>query len=425
MNAMEAKQQHITRAANIRRERQSMNDRHQWPSISYEKIPWDRNYDELLFIPKSRRRKITSSYEAAIPLEIAHRTVTLPVDLIEELGEVAAELARFDAKQEARGYKLPALLLRSESAASSQIENLTSSVRNVAAAEISPDAPRNAQIIAGNVAAMRKALATQGTLTAACIQAIHKELMGLTNEERAGQLRSEQVWIGGTHYSPHGARFVPPTAQRVPSCLGDLSSFTLRNDVNPIAQAAIAHAQFETIHPFVDGNGRTGRALIHKQISDSGILKHATIPVSAGLLHNINDYLQALDDYHAGDYERITRELLRALETALQIGSLAAVQIDEVIERWKSSLPQRRGSAILRLPELLVEQPVINAEFTAKALGITDRAARNLLEQACEYGIVEQSGNSRRGKRYQATELIDILEEMTSSPGIRRLLSQS
>lgn len=401
-----------------------MSDQHQWPGISYEEIPWDRNYDDLLFVPKSRRRKITSSYEAAVPLEIAHRAVVLPADLIEELGEVSVELARFDANQEARGYKLPALLLRSESAASSQIENLTSSVRNVAAAEISLDAPRNAQLIAGNVAAMRKALAIQGALSVEGILAVHEELMGLTSEAGAGQLRSEQVWIGGTPYSPHGARFVPPAAQRVPFCLEDLISFVLRDDVNPIAQVAIAHAQFETIHPFIDGNGRAGRALIHKQIADSGILRHATLPVSAGLLHSVNDYLQALDDYHNGNYEHITRELLKAFETALRIGSIAAAQIDEVIERWRGSLPQRRGSAILRLPELLVEQPVVNAAFVAKALDVTDRAARNLLEQACECGIIEQSGSSRQGRRYQATELIDILEEMASNSGIKRLLVQ-
>lgn len=401
-----------------------MDTQSQWPSISYEEVHWDRNYDDLLFVPKSRRRKISSSYHAAIPLEIAHRAISLPTDLIEELGGISAKLARFDAKQETRGYKLPALLLRSESAASSQIENLTSSVRNVAAAEISLDAPRNALLIAGNVAAMRKSLDTQDPLTAESIQAIHKELMGLTDEANAGQLRSEQVWIGGTPYSPHGAQFVPPTAQRVPSCLEDLVLFSQRDDINPIALTAIAHAQFETIHPFIDGNGRTGRALIHKHIADLGILRHATLPVSAGLLHNINDYLEALNVYHDGNYERITRELLKALETALQIGAVAARQIDEVIERWRGSLPQRRGSAILRLPELLVEQPVINTAFTAKALGITDRAARTLLEQACEYGILEQSGSSRQGRRYQATELIDILEEMASNPGVKRLLSR-
>lgn len=401
-----------------------MNTQSQWPCISYEEAPWDRDYNDLLFVPKSRRRKISSSYQAAIPLEIAHRTVNLPTDLIEDLGEVSAELARFDAKQESRGYKLPALLLRSESAASSQIENLTSSVRNVAAAEISLTAPHNALLIAGNVAAMRKSLATHGPLSAESIQAIHKELMEPADEENAGQLRSEQVWIGGTPYSPHGAQFVPPTAQRVPSCLKDLALFSRRDDINPIALAAITHAQFETIHPFIDGNGRTGRALIHKQLADLRILKHATLPVSAGLLHNINDYLEALNAYHDGNYEHITRELLNALETALQIGAIAARQIDEVIERWRNSLPQRRGSAILRLPELLVEQPVVNAAFTAKALGITDRAARNLLEQACECGILEQSGNSRQGRRYQATELIDILEEMASNPGVKRLLSR-
>ena len=131
---------------------------------------------------------------------------------------------------------MPALLLRSESAASSQIENLTSSVRNVALAEVCSDAPHNARLIAGNVAAMRTALSQSGELTAETIRAVHKSLIDPTDQSFGGEFRTEQVWVGGTAYSPHGALFVPPHAERISECIEDLAAYVRRGDVNPHRQ---------------------------------------------------------------------------------------------------------------------------------------------------------------------------------------------
>ena len=117
-----------------------------WPAVEYETLPWHRNPDELMGVSKTRRRKILSTYEAAIPALIANLDVSLPMELCNRMAELSASLARFDAQQTARGYNLPSLLLRSESAASSQIENLTSSVRNITLAELSDTAPANARL---------------------------------------------------------------------------------------------------------------------------------------------------------------------------------------------------------------------------------------------------------------------------------------
>ena len=135
-----------------------------WPGITYETCAWERDPDDLALVPKSRRRKILPTYEAAVPASIAALPVEIPAQLARRIAEVEVSLARFDTAQEARGYSLSALLLRSESSSSSQIERLTSSVRNVALAELSSKAPSNALIIAGNVAAMREALGQSGDL---------------------------------------------------------------------------------------------------------------------------------------------------------------------------------------------------------------------------------------------------------------------
>ena len=344
----------------------------------------------------------------------------MPAELGRRIAEVEAAVARFDEAQSARGYDLPALLLRSESSSSSQIERLTSSVRNVALAELTDKVPANAFLIAGNVAAMREALRQEGPAGIGSICAIHDTLMARTAEQKG--LRSEQVWIGGAPYSPHGADFVPPCAARVPECLEDLCEFGEREDVSPVAKAAVFHAQFETIHPFTDGNGRTGRALLHRMLVRDEVLRYSTLPVSAGLLHDMESYMDALGAYHEGHIEPIIRCLADALELAVVIGSRIAADMDEVLEEWREANTDRAGSASHRLPALLVTQPVVNAAYVAGCLGISERAARDLIETACERGILARIGNAKRGVFYQASALLEILEEASSLEGIRRIV---
>ena len=393
-----------------------------WPSISYETRTWDRGHDELALIPKSRRRKILPTYEAAVPAEIARQAVSLSPKLERRITDVEVAVARFDEAQGSRDWNLPALLLRSESSSSSQIERLTSSVRNVALAELSGKAPANALLIAGNVAAMREALQQNGPVSIGSICGIHDTRMAGTAERKG--LRDVQVWIGGTPYSPHGASFVPPHASRVRECLDDLVAFGGREDVSPIAKAAIFHAQFETIHPFTDGNGRTGRMLVHRMLANDEVLLHSTLPVSAGLLHDVERYMGALDTYHAGEVEPIISCLADALELAVVIGSRIASDVDAILDAWRAVNTDRAGSASHGLPALLVEQPVVNAAYVAGHLGITDRAARTLVETACERGILQKMGDAKRGAFYQADELIGILEEASNLQGIRRIAAR-
>ena len=393
-----------------------------WPGITYETYEWERDSDELTLIPKSRRRKILPTYEAAVPASIAALPVEISASLARRIAEVEVSLARFDQAQAARQYALPALLLRSESSSSSQIERLTSSARNVALAELSDKAPTNALLIASNVAAMREALKQSGKIDIDFICAIHDTLMRGTRETLG--LRNEQVWIGGTPYSPHGASFVPPHADCVQTCLNDLVAFGAREDVSPIAKAAIFHAQFETIHPFTDGNGRTGRALLHRMLAADEVLLHAMLPMSAGLLHDVERYMKALDAYHNGEIEPIIECLADALELSVVIGSRIASDVDEILVGWAVSNTDRMGSASHRLPALLVEQPVVNITYVASHLEITDRAARNLVEIACERGILAKMGNAKRGAFYQAPDLIAVLEEASNLEGIRRIATR-
>lgn len=395
----------------------------QWPPIGHETLPWHRDSDDFELIPKSARRRILPTYEAAVPLFIRDRDVALPAALMGRIADVSAEMARFDAHQQQRGYDLPALLLRSESAASSQIEHLTSSVRNVALAEVSDDAPQNARLIAGNVVAMREALSSSDALDVEDILAVHRVLIERGGYSFGGMLRDEPVWIGGTAYSPHGALYVPPKFELVPAYLDDMVAYAARSDVNSLVKAAVLHAQFETVHPFIDGNGRTGRALLHKVLRHDSMLIHTTLPVSAGLLHNIDAYMTSISRYQEGDPVAVVEQLVDALELAMAIGTLVARDIDAVIGTWRERITERAGSGIHRLPGLLVEQPVVNTAFVARKMDITQRAASTMVSRACEYGMLRPMGNRHRGEYYQADALISVLEEVSSIQGIRRMVA--
>ena len=184
--------------------------------------------------------------------------------------------------------------MRSESAASSKIENLTASARAIAQAELTGHAGGNASVIVSNDQAMRAALELAGQIDGHTILQMHDALLGPTQPDIAGRWRDQQVWIGGGHASPHDAMFVPPRHERVPAAIEDLIGFIDRDDVPVLAQAALAHAQFATIHPFPDGNGRTGRALIHAELRKRRLTRNVTVPVSAGLLVDTDACFEAL-----------------------------------------------------------------------------------------------------------------------------------
>lgn len=394
-----------------------------WPAVTTEEVSWDIRDDDIFLIPKSRRRKITPTYKAAIPATISGQTLQLPSETIEQLADTRSRLARFDEKQAALSFNMPSLLLRSESAASSQIENLTSSARNIALAELSPTAPKNAQIIVGNIEAMRRALSFEGPLTIDDIRSIHQALLQREDTSFAGIFREEQVWVGGTSYSPHEALFVPPVATRITECLKDLCQFVQQDTLDPLAKAAIVHAQFETIHPFIDGNGRTGRTLLHRLLRDDGIITNGTLPISAGLLHNIDAYMDALSLYQQGNPLPLIEQLVSALDLAMSVAQKTSAHISEIVGNWHNHITERANAKIHQLPAVLIEQPVVDSSYIAKQLDITQRAATNLINRACEYGILRPLGNARRGDYYQAVDIIDVLDEISSIAGIRRLIA--
>ena len=225
------------------------------------------------------RRRHSGVYGAALVPLIADRALRLPADVLALSEEATVEIARFDSELGREVAPFASVLLRSESASSSMIENLTSGAKEIALAELGSRDKRNATEIVGNVDAMNAALELANRLDQRAILAMHAALVARHEPDIAGGWRHEQVWIGGDSFGPHGATFVPPHHDHVPSLMADLVGFIRRLDMPALAHAAVAHAQFETIHPFPDGNGRTGRALVHAMLRAHGLTRNVTVPV--------------------------------------------------------------------------------------------------------------------------------------------------
>lgn len=409
--------------------RQISTEDFQWPAISYEEVVWkepQEDFEELGLNPLGPNRSSESYYQAALPLLIAERSVTIPDELSTRISSILVEMARFDVELAQRADNVPSMLLRSESSASSQIDRLVSSPRNVALAEVYSKAPSDAAPIVADMEATRKALELPKGLSLDGIIEVHSELIGdrkLDNLDHSAleKLRQNPVWFGGTSLTPHSALFVPPAFHRVPEYMEDLIEFGTRSDLNPVVKAAILYAQFQTVHPFLIANGPTGRALIHHVFREDGVLSSTIIPVSVGLLHNVDSYLDALRFYREGNPHAIVESFVDALELALYVSKITETSIESVLADWNGLVGDRKGSKIRQLPRTLVKQPVVNSKYLANSLGVTQRTATTLILRACEYGMLRHMGKRERGDFYQADAILNVLDDISEASTFRTI----
>lgn len=391
-----------------------------WPAIGWEERSWRPTIPHELVSRRVRERH-TGPYRAAVVPPIADIAVTLPGAVAAAADEASVEIARFDAERGADVAPFGALLLRSESASSSQIENLTSGARAVALAELEHGERSNAVQIVANVRAMRAAIDLADRLDCDAVLAMHAVLMEHDPRHEAGAWRREQVWVGGTGFGPHQAEFVAPHHTHVPAAMADLIAFVNRDDIPALAQAALAHAQFETIHPFSDGNGRTGRALIHAMLRASGMTRNVTVPVSAGLLADTEGYFSALTRYRQGDSAEIVRLLAEASFTALANGRQLVTDLDEIRNRWRGAIKARRDAAAWRLAELLLRQPVIDVATAERELGTTSANTHRAIRELTEAQVITEISGKRRARVWQAAEVLTALDDFAARTGRRRL----
>lgn len=387
-------------------------------AVSWETQTWSPTGGISGLTRLERKAQFGSTYASAIPARIADLDLTVPAELSAAMDEATSGLARFDGAARFRSGAFLAVMLRSESASSSQIERITASARSVAEAEITGTGSGNAAIVAANVHAMTQALSFMGPLTAGSIEAIQKTLMA--HHESLAGWRTEQVWIGGLGSTPVGADFVPPHQDRVPECMDDLISFIDRDDIPPLLQAAIAHAQFETIHPFADGNGRTGRALIHAVLKEKELMTGTIAPISAGLLVDRETYFAALDSFRRGDAAPIVSAFVRAALHATHHGVVLGDRIDAICDSWRARIVARSDSAVWRVLDAFAGHPVADARTVAAAVGVAPTNVARHLRKLADAGFLVGTQHHRSHRfLYRAPEILAALDEYAAGLGRR------
>ena len=309
-------------------------------------------------------------------------------------------------------------LLRSEALASSQIEGLSISHRRLAEAELEGrQGHHKAKEIMANVKAMERAMeigAQAPELSVEDIQAIHAELAIVPPIDKiAGQLREETSWIGGT--APPDADYVGPPHRHVRPLLEDLCDFMARDDLPAIHQAALAHAQFELIHPFGDGNGRVGRCLIHVILRRRDLAPRYVPPVSLVLGANKDAYIAGLEAFRDDKVELWANQFSRATRIAADSAAEFSSDVLKLQETWRERVGSiRKDSAVLSIIDRLPQYPIITAAVAEKEIDRSRPTTLAALERLAETGILTRHRNQKKGDSFEAKELFDLLNGFES-----------
>ncbi len=386
-----------------------------WPAVEYEEHAWVSSLD----IPRRWQSTFSGPYRAAVVPEICRLDPVLPAATAALADEATAELARFDAEMGSEIAPFGAILLRSEAAASSRIENLTASAKAVALAELGDTSRRNATEIVANTTAMTAAIALADRLDAQAILAMHAALLEHHDPKIAGTWRSAQVWIGSSSYGPHTASFVPPHHTRVAPAIDDLVCFMHRDDLPVLSQAAIAHAHFETIHPFPDGNGRTGRAIVHCLLRGKRLTRQVTVPVSAGLLTDTDRYFDALTSYRAGDAEPIVERFAEASFDSVVNGRQLVSDLRAIRAAWSEAITSRRQATVWRALDVVFQHPVLDNTLVQGDLDVSAMGADAAITELVEIGALQEITGGRRNRRYAATQVLAALDAFAERAGRR------
>jgi Fic family protein len=367
--------------------------------------------------PGGRRARASFRYEAFVPDEIHDLNPAVPFQT--SLATVAAEEAIRALNKRAGATNLEAigpLLLRSEAVASSRIEGYQVSTLNLARALVDPRAARgSAHTVAANVSAMEEAIARAddpSPIRFDDLGAIHGTLMAREPHAAPGRIRGVQNWLGGRLDSPLDAEFVPPPPNDVPRLLDDLVTFLGRDDLPPVAQAAIAHGQFETIHPFIDGNGRVGRCLIHIVLRRRGTAPHFVPPVSIVMAARPKAYVAGLVDFREGRLSAWVESFANACRLAAENAADLADAVTALQAVWTARAGRpRAGSAAAKLIALLPAQPIVSAPTIRAAIGTSQQQALAALKALADAGVVRQISEGTYDRQFAAIELFDLVTE--------------
>ena len=319
------------------------------------------------------------------------------------------------------------MYVRKEAVLSSMIEGTQSSLSDLLLFEMAqePGVPLDdAQEVSNYVAALHHGLARLAEgfpMSLSLIKEMHAVLLakGRGSHQTPGEFRRSQNWIGGTR--PGNAAFVPPPAENVQECMGRLELFLhdQPEPTSPLLKAALAHVQFETIHPFWDGNGRLGRLLITLLLCDNGVLRAPLLYLSLYFKSHRQYYYELLNSVRqTGDWEAwlsffaeaVIATASQAMDTAQQLAALSEEDSDAIKKLGRAT------PSTLRIHRVMLEHPIATAGWLAKKTGISPATVNKCLSHLENLGIVRELTQQKRNRLFSYTRYVDILNRGTELP---------
>ncbi len=372
-----------------------------WPPAGKIERIWESNIPDSGLVPLAEKN--TFQYQATIPPKIA--SLQPPVDEnTKDLLTNASLALKGLVPHSQLGGTMEKILFRTEAVNSSRIEGYETNYRNLAIALIGGESKPGALITAFNLLALETAINDNKNqkLSVESICSIHAQLMKL--ESFAGQLRDVQNWIGGSGFSPYNAAHIPPPPEYVVDALNDLVDFMARDDLNPVLKLSIAHAQFEAIHPFIDGNGRTGRALSQVILVQNEL---PPVPISVGLFALRGNYYESLSRYVEGDIAPTislqAKSILVACFALHQIGG----KRDSLADKWRELLNiRRKGSTVDRAVDWILENPAFTSSQLSSELSASSAETARTIKRFSDCEILSKSRRSKEKSARGGYEII-------------------
>jgi Fic family protein len=314
------------------------------------------------------------------------------------------------------------MYVRREAVLSSQIEGTQSTLEDLLGAELEPEgAARDAHSDVGEIVnyvrAMNHGLRRLDTLPLSLrlLREIHAELLrdGRGAHRTPGEFRTSQNWIGPDGATLKQATFVPPPVPEMRQALDDFERFFHRDDPQPVLiEAALAHAQFETIHPFLDGNGRVGRLLITFLLVHRKVLRAPLLYLSHYLKLHRTEYYDRLTAVRVrGDWEGWLHFFLEGVATTAEEAAETAERIFELRESHRTLVMDEAGAAGLRLLSALFDRPLVNVNYLTGTLGVSFPTANRLVARFEELGLLREVTGQRRSRRFRYDSYLRLFDE--------------
>jgi Fic family protein len=384
-----------------------------WPPHGHEERPWAQSQRG-----GTREDRTLRSITVSLPPMIADLDIVLESELAADLETAMREISKLDAAHGGDLAALGTLLLRTESVASSKIEHVEASLDDYARALHGIRSNSSAVSMVAATTALGAMIETVSQNNPIALSAITSAHLALMRDEpgegpHSGRLRTVQNWIGGSDYSPRGALYVPPPHETVPAYMKDLIAFANRADLPALVQAAVAHAQFESIHPFTDGNGRIGRALINTVLRRSGATTRLVVPLASALVAHRDRYFDVLNGYRAGDLAPLIATFAQSSRVAAAESRVTADRLGDIPRQWRDDVgPTRRGSAATKLLSLLPSNPIVSAEDAVTLVDAPRSSVFAAINRLRDAGVLRPLTDRKRDQVWAASLVLDELDDL-------------